>query len=1176
MARELRQKFILSAEDQVTKVLKTLKGQFRELDGDATKSIGGIAATAGAAKLALGGLAVGVGAVFASTRVIASSVREFSAYEQSLVSVKKTSGLTGAALQDFTRTISQLERKIPVTAQSLNKLAAVAAQAGVTGARDLGAFAETFARLEAATDITGEEGILGTARLFNVTDTDLSEIDRFGAAITALGNTSSATEREILHMATFVGQSIARFGVSIQEILGLSTAMKSLGLRAELAGGSISRAFVALENLPQLGGEKAKELAKLMDLPLDEISKSFENDAYSTFITFLTKITEKGKEAGISLQKMGLGGVENLKVIPVLAAQLKLLEEKVNTTNEGYFEQVSLLRESNAAWDTHEGRVKKATNVYKQFLRQLGEESAIRLKPLLEAATEYLNTIQEVRDENDKFANLSTKESIRELERLRVEVERTDKSFEESGKKRSKRPSYLTFPSGANQTLSSGSELDNAGLRNIKNKAQIAKIQRDLNKLDPAELGKLKLQVKIEKQQEKQLEQEKFLIKNSQILFGVKSNIVKKAIEESEELNIQKAAYEDAHKAASGIKQSVIDSQRRRANELIIEEGKAEELTKQTAAAAELEELNENQVALITTQIEKNKELLQQFVKNEQSLIEAGKLDEKQSNDRVLKYKEILGLTKETTKAQEESLKLAERQEKADASRAKSLANQLLSEKQKIEEKINEINALNASAFDGTALTKSEALAAAKRELDEYNAKAKGTFFDAKEAALDAFKTIQDRAKSLRNDFETPLEELTRRITEIREATSAVPDIGLLSPEESARYIEDLTKNFREAALDIETRWDGLTDGMRDALRNLLTGASTDFKTFALQLGADLAAAEIDRLIFGEQGILDDFKSKRFDRELAQTQTTTSLPLKPKIEFDTINADVELWKASLPDDAFSIPLTATLNTVADITQPTEEIDRLKEDSDTLTFDVVISEESVQNFQSKTATLSKDVSPVKSKVLPEKVSDSSSIIETSLFPPLNEEATINAFTIIEDSAITAAKSTSEAFKNSNSSIIDGFDLFGDQTVKIFENIADKIGDILGVIFKDQAGGFNIGGLFGSIFDSIFDPKPDKPSFEGGGFTGLGSRTGGIDGRGGFEAILHPNEQVIDLNRTVRAGDSAESSFTQVLNITPGVSQEMIPQILEAAKAGTLAAQREIHRRGGKRARMHGVV
>lgn len=35
-----------------------------------------------------------------------------------------------------------------------------------------------------------------------------------------------------------------------------------------------------------------------------------------------------------------------------------------------------------------------------------------------------------------------------------------------------------------------------------------------------------------------------------------------------------------------------------------------------------------------------------------------------------------------------------------------------------------------------------------------------------------------------------------------------------------------------------------------------------------------------------------------------------------------------------------------------------------------------------------------------------------------------------------------------------------------------------------------------------------------SFEGGGFTGMGSRTGGVDGKGGFAAILHPNETVID--------------------------------------------------------------
>jgi len=43
-----------------------------------------------------------------------------------------------------------------------------------------------------------------------------------------------------------------------------------------------------------------------------------------------------------------------------------------------------------------------------------------------------------------------------------------------------------------------------------------------------------------------------------------------------------------------------------------------------------------------------------------------------------------------------------------------------------------------------------------------------------------------------------------------------------------------------------------------------------------------------------------------------------------------------------------------------------------------------------------------------------------------------------------------------------------------------------------------------------------------SFEGGGFTGMGSRTGGVDGKGGFPAILHPNETVIDHTRGQGSG------------------------------------------------------
>jgi hypothetical protein len=52
----------------------------------------------------------------------------------------------------------------------------------------------------------------------------------------------------------------------------------------------------------------------------------------------------------------------------------------------------------------------------------------------------------------------------------------------------------------------------------------------------------------------------------------------------------------------------------------------------------------------------------------------------------------------------------------------------------------------------------------------------------------------------------------------------------------------------------------------------------------------------------------------------------------------------------------------------------------------------------------------------------------------------------------------------------------------------------------------------------------------PVFEGGGSTGNGPRIGGLDGRGGFRAILHPRETIIDHDRPGR-----QSSTPAAINI-----------------------------------------
>ena len=66
---------------------------------------------------------------------------------------------------------------------------------------------------------------------------------------------------------------------------------------------------------------------------------------------------------------------------------------------------------------------------------------------------------------------------------------------------------------------------------------------------------------------------------------------------------------------------------------------------------------------------------------------------------------------------------------------------------------------------------------------------------------------------------------------------------------------------------------------------------------------------------------------------------------------------------------------------------------------------------------------------------------------------------------------------------------------------------------------------IGGFFG-------EPKTEVPSADGGGFTGFGARAGGVDGKGGFPAILHPNETVIDHTKGQGMGATVNFNISTV--------------------------------------------
>lgn len=88
--------------------------------------------------------------------------------------------------------------------------------------------------------------------------------------------------------------------------------------------------------------------------------------------------------------------------------------------------------------------------------------------------------------------------------------------------------------------------------------------------------------------------------------------------------------------------------------------------------------------------------------------------------------------------------------------------------------------------------------------------------------------------------------------------------------------------------------------------------------------------------------------------------------------------------------------------------------------------------------------------------------------------------------------------------------------------VWENIGNNLARIM--IGTPGTGGGLSGGWLSGVFKNLLN-------FDGGGFTGQGSRSGGLDGKGGKLAMVHPNETVIDHTKA-RGGRSAATGNLEV--------------------------------------------
>lgn len=381
-------------------------------------------------------------------------------FENNFANVKKTVDGTPEQIEKIRQEIIDMttvgingHSAIPETTAELTELAAAGGQLGIK-TENISKFTETMAMLGTATNLYGEEGAATLAKFANVTKMDQENFDRLGSSIVDLGNNFATTESDIANMSMRLAGAGTQIGLSQADILGIATALSSVGIEAEMGGSAFSKAMIAMQmattngytqvndvmnktgmslrDLQLLSANNSKDFKSLADglgytstelnsmissgVQLENFAKitgktteEFKNlfdsspaEAIDAFIKGLQNADGAGENAIGMLQDMGFTEVRLRDSLLRLANSEAGITEAVTRSNTAWNENIALQNEFDAKAETTASQLSVTKNNIIEAARSIGETMLPSIKDASTTVADFAKGLSQMSDGQKK------------------------------------------------------------------------------------------------------------------------------------------------------------------------------------------------------------------------------------------------------------------------------------------------------------------------------------------------------------------------------------------------------------------------------------------------------------------------------------------------------------------------------------------------------------------------------------------------------------------------------------------------------------------------------------------------------------------------------------------------------------------------------------------------------
>lgn len=335
-------------------------------------------------------------------------------YESAFAGVKKTVDETATvSYKNLSDGIRQMAKELPASAVEIANVAEVAGQLGIK-AEDILTFSRTMIDMGESTNLSAEEAATAIAKIANILGLTSDEYGRFGASVVDLGNNFATTERDIVEMTNRLAAGGKLAGLTAPDILGLATAMSSVGIEAEAGGTAMTQTLTAIGNAVSLTGKGAADdlnlIAKTAGMTSEEFQQAWKEKpvvALQSFIKGLKDAQEKGVNMNAILAQLGMTGIRQSNMLKSLALASDKMGDAVDRSNKAWKENTALTNEANKRYETTESQLKMFKNQVTDLAIEFGGPLLKALRNGLKAGKPWIDTLAKMAKQ---FSSMSEEE----------------------------------------------------------------------------------------------------------------------------------------------------------------------------------------------------------------------------------------------------------------------------------------------------------------------------------------------------------------------------------------------------------------------------------------------------------------------------------------------------------------------------------------------------------------------------------------------------------------------------------------------------------------------------------------------------------------------------------------------------------------------------------------------